>query len=332
MRLMTSKPCLSHSLSTAAALAVAATLLLLIIAEPCAASKQEDPSKWSTEFSLAKPVVATRALLSESPNNAYHEPLAKFFAGEEAMDEAVRKISFMTGGNTFSPGRNEIYTVVARHMIIDKFVHDAVSGDPHGPNQVVILGAGFDSRANRFAEHLTVTKWFELDLPAAQQYKEEVLRNHTILDPKNIVRIGMDLTEGDWVSALEEAGWDPSAPTIYILEGLIYYMNAEQAASLLKSIPSVPKSRIIVTIVEESLQKLYERMGRNPWKTNLRILKKMGALRLVNYKLRHNVDVMFPQKVGLKVWVARPPARNLWDRIRYLFHTPCERVLEYEAV
>jgi len=109
-------------------------------------------------------------------------------------------------------------------MIIDRIVRDAVS-QTHGPTQIVILGAGFDSRASRFS-HLPAC-WFEIDLPAPAAYKQEVLAKHG-LESKAATRIQLDLITDDWVGALKDAGWNPAYSTIYILEGLIYYLTTEQ--------------------------------------------------------------------------------------------------------
>ena len=38
----------------------------------------------------------------------------------------------------------------------------------------------------------------------------------------------MDLNEEDWKEALKAKGWDPTAPTIYVLEGFLYYLPIEK--------------------------------------------------------------------------------------------------------
>jgi len=283
------------------------------------------------DFSCATSVAATRALGSNSPGNPYHEPLAALFAGDDAIEKKRQQISARNKDKTAC--RNEVSAMVARHMIIDKMLHRAVSlSEPHGPRQVVILGAGFDSRANRFATHLPVNKWFEIDLPAPQIYKQQVLRKSGVVDPENLVRLPLDLNSSDFVKALEEAGWDPTAPTLYILEGLVYYFSTEKVVALLKSIPCVPRSRIVVSVVERSLQRAFARYGIDAWSTNYELLRSAGALRLKNYKLRQTLLTALPNRFGLGVFVTRPPFGTWWIRLMYNFHVPCERVLEYEAI
>jgi methyltransferase (TIGR00027 family) len=173
-----------------------------------------------------------------------------------------------------------------------------------------------------------------MDLPGPQAYKQKVLKENSIKDPENLTRITCDLTNDNWIVALEKAGWDPTAPTVYILEGLIYYMTTEQAKNLLASIPSVPQSRIIVTIIERSLEKALERFGHTNWlKTNLAKLRKARAFSMAHCKLFRNAACVFPERHGLKVRVLQwATPRNFWDRISQFFHYPCERVLEFVAV
>lgn len=284
------------------------------------------------DFSNAKRVAASRAVVSASPNNGFYDPMAQLFAGPEVIDQigAIEK--------NITDKRNQVSTVVSRTMLIDHYLHKAVASDPHGPKQVVILGAGFDTRAYRFA-HLPV-QWFELDLPEPQEFKREVLKNEGIMDEnnheqnKNIVRVPCNLLTEDWKKALEEAGWDPAAPTIYILEGLIYYFDTDDAKKLLHSIPAAPFSRIIVSVIEQSLEVVFLTYGMpaNIWKTNFRKLKRSGALKIPFYEQKRNVPNVFPHKHGLNVRVKKYPTRSLWERIQRFFHTPCERVLEFVAI
>mmetsp|Transcript_50185 Transcript_50185/g.98204 ORF Transcript_50185/g.98204 Transcript_50185/m.98204 type:complete len:306 (+) Transcript_50185:417-1334(+) len=302
-----------------------AQILIFVLAIISAAAGNDVPN-----FTFATSVAATRALDSSSPAKPYHKPLAALFVGDEALE--MKRKQMLASNKTVS--HNQVSSVVARHMIIDKMLHEAVSlSDPHGPRQVVTLGAGFDSRANRFATHLPVNKWFEIDLPAPQMYKQQVLRKSGIVDPENLVRVPLDLNAGDFVKALEEAGWDPTAPTLYILEGLIYYFPTENVVALLKSIPCVPRSRIVVSVVERSLQRVFTAaLGKDPYSTNYELLRSAGALRLKNYKLRQTFSTLLPNRFGLGVRVIRPSSGTWWRRLMYNFHIPCERVLEYEAI
>jgi len=280
------------------------------------------------EFSNAKSVAAECAVFLERRDNAYSKPLAKLFAGREAMSSRKRRDKRIYG-------RNQVSGLVARHMLIDQRLHKAVTLDPHGPRQVVILGAGFDTRSSRYA-YLPVERWFELDLPEPQKYKQFVLDEHRSLvgEEDRVTRIPVDLTVDDWVGALEQAGWDPTAPTVYILEGLIYYFSTEKAKALLHSVPSVPNSRLLVTTVDRSLQALFESYGmeQDLWKSNLQKLEKAGALQIPGYKLYKRSSGSFPRRNDLNVDVQPLPTRNWWESLCFFFRTPQEHIFEFIAI
>jgi methyltransferase (TIGR00027 family) len=275
-------------------------------------------------YSFAKSVASNRARGSDRTDTCYNEPLAKLFVGEEAVQQAEKR------DPTKHYARNQVPTVVRRHMLIDELMCEAI-GRTHGPRQVVILGAGFESRAYRF-KHLPV-RWFEIDLPEPAIEKERILKENGIRDdPKIIQRVKLDLATDDWVAAIKEAGWDPTAPTFYILEGLIYYMTTEEAIALLKSIPHVPGSRIALSIIERNLQHLYESYGypKDTWKSNLRTLRKAKAFDMPHYKLNWD-SKLSPSRFDLTVSIPKLPARNLAERLRLILQAPCERVLEFVA-
>ena len=285
------------------------------------------------QFTLSRSIVTARAFQSESQHSPYHEPLAKLFMIESLMD-TVKEMH----GNI---ERNQVVEPVARHMIIEKMMHDTMihsNKGLNGPKQVIIFGAGFDTRANRFANILPVQKWFEIDLPEPQQFKVETLEKHQISDPDNLIRISANLTDpmDSWYDKLVDAGWDSSAPTIFILEGLIYYLTTEEVHNLLSSIPDVPNSKIILTIIDKSLYKLSLKYGGNRfnWKTNLKELNKAGVLKFRNYRLKRSIGTSNPKQIGLNVRVKKmfSPSVSVWDRIKYFFHYPLEMVMEFEAV
>jgi methyltransferase (TIGR00027 family) len=281
-------------------------------------------SEVDSTYTFAKSVAATRARFSDRIDNCYHEPLAKRFVGEFAVQQAEK----MDPAKRYA--RNQVAFVVRRHMIIDELMCEAI-GRTHGPRQVVILGAGFESRAYRF-KHLPV-RWFEIDLPGPAIEKERILKEHGVRDdPQTIQRVKLNLVTDDWVESLKEAGWDPTAPTFYILEGLIYYMTTEEAKALLTSIPHVPGSRIALSIIESNLQHAFESYGfpKEIWKTNLRKLRKAKAFDLPHYKLTWD-SKLSPSRFDLTVSIPAFVSRNLAERLRSILQAPIERVLEFVA-
>ena len=132
--------------------------------------------------------------------------------------------------------------MAARTRFFDEFFTDAVDA---GVRQAVILASGLDARAYRL-DWPTGTVVFEIDQPEVITFKTQTLTDlgaHPTADRR---AVAVDLRD-DWVSALRAAGFDPSAPTAWIAEGLFGYLPSEAQDRLLDLITenSAPGSRLI---------------------------------------------------------------------------------------
>jgi methyltransferase (TIGR00027 family) len=119
----------------------------------------------------------------------------------------------------------------------------------HKNSQIVLLGAGLDTRAYRLKFLQTHThNIFEIDLPLVNRYKEEILKDEKPLC--HIVRISADLSNPEWISLLIKSGFSGEIPTLWILEGLVYYMERESVVSLLTKTSEISSknSQIFVDI------------------------------------------------------------------------------------
>ena len=310
-------------------------LSILLISSPSLAKQEE------SEFTYARAVVSARYFIAKNEDNAYQEPLAHIFKNDEVVDRLNDKLS---------PSRNEVDELVGRHMIINQMIHNSFvdpsrnSGTVNHPKQVIIFGAGFDTRSNTYADIWPVQKWFEIDLPHAQQFKVEKLKEHDVIDPPNLSRLAMDLMEGDWKVALEAKGWDSAAPTIYVLEGFLYYLPIEKVEELLYSIPSVPQSKIILTMIDEPLHQLFKlAIGHDSFVVNLKTMKQAGVFKRLRqekyFKMTQNVSTGHPTKCrGLnrtKLWVTKSIFLKMIskrNRLKFFFLRPTERVMEFIAM
>ncbi|MFF3004836.1 SAM-dependent methyltransferase [Kitasatospora sp. NPDC057940] len=93
-----------------------------------------------------------------------------------------------------------------------------------GVRQVVLLGAGLDTRAFRldWPADLTV---FEVDRPEVLAFKQRVLDRVDARPAARRVPVAADL-RGDWADALTAAGFQPAEPTAWLAEGLLPYLPA----------------------------------------------------------------------------------------------------------
>lgn len=126
--------------------------------------------------------------------------------------------------------------VVTRHRYIDDRLGEALAA---GAQQVVVLGAGYDARAFRFAEALAGRPVFELDHPATQGRKEKVLQRiaRTLPPPAvDVRRIAIDFERASLEKKLAAADFDPSLPTFFVWEGVSMYLTREAVKRTLASL------------------------------------------------------------------------------------------------
>jgi methyltransferase (TIGR00027 family) len=106
-----------------------------------------------------------------------------------------------------------------RTRVLDDFLLRQVRT---GARQVVLLGAGLDTRAYRLGWPAGCTV-FELDREDVLAFKDRVLDGLGAAPTAERVTIGADLRL-DWATALTGAGFDPAAPAVWLAEGLLLYL------------------------------------------------------------------------------------------------------------
>ena len=102
-----------------------------------------------------------------------------------------------------------------------------------GIEQLVILGAGFDTRAYRFADRLASVPVFELDHPVTAALKQARVRRVLGALPNHVTYVCADLEREDLGEALMAAGYQPAARTLFIWSGVSFYLSAEAVGSVL---------------------------------------------------------------------------------------------------
>jgi len=108
-----------------------------------------------------------------------------------------------------------------------KFIDEVFNNLSEDVEQVLILGAGFDSRASRFSNELKNVKIFELDALATQQAKINRFEEKNIKFTPNLKFIAIDFTEESLSRKLDDAGFQRNRTCLFLLEGLTYYLNQE---------------------------------------------------------------------------------------------------------
>jgi methyltransferase (TIGR00027 family) len=166
-----------------------------------------------------------RAQEGRRPDPLFQDPYAEAFLAE-VRDVIARDTVRAGRGDSAS----EIFGlhVVLRTRFYDDYLLAAAAS---GCRQVVLLAAGLDTRAFRLVWPAGV-RLFELDLPELLELKERVLADRKAEPRCERTVLAVDLRE-DWGRRLTDAGFDPSAPTAWLIEGLLIYLTVEEAAGLL---------------------------------------------------------------------------------------------------
>jgi methyltransferase (TIGR00027 family) len=94
----------------------------------------------------------------------------------------------------------------------------------NGATQVVVLGAGFDSRAYRFQSQLADVRVMEVDYGPTQAYKKQRLAEIVEVIPSNVSFVPMDFTKDNLLEQLRNAGYSEQQKTFFLWEGVTYYL------------------------------------------------------------------------------------------------------------
>ncbi len=125
-------------------------------------------------------------------------------------------------GNKNSPGSYEY--LIARTIFFDELFSQALK---ESIPQVVILGAGYDSRGLRFEHLIDTTKIIELDTTATQSRKIKFLKKNKIRIPDFLRFSTIDFNNQSLENALTSAGYQKEQRTLFVWEGVSMYLEAQ---------------------------------------------------------------------------------------------------------
>ena len=148
--------------------------------------------------------------------------------------------------------------MMARTRFVDERLLRAVQ---QGARQVVILGAGFDSRAYRFREVLGQVKFFELDTPETQEYKKQRISAVLGAPPPNLIYAPINFRTDSLESVLERAECHRDVPTFFCWEGVSMYIPEAGVRATLSSLKfySGPGTTLVMDYTtQESIQALMD--------------------------------------------------------------------------
>ncbi len=168
--------------------------------------------------STARWMAAVRAHESRREDRLFHDRWAAALAGPEGEAWIERR------GDTPA-----LQIIAIRARFFDDFLERVT--DKHGVRQVVLLGAGLDTRAFRLAWPVG-TRLFEIDRSEVLVEKEQVIRADGARPACERRVIAADLTR-PWGEALMESGFRRHQPSCWLLEGLLFYVPNDTGLEIL---------------------------------------------------------------------------------------------------
>lgn len=155
--------------------------------------------------------------------------------------------------NFFSPKGIYEY-VIARTKYIDSIFVEILK---NGFQQIVIFGAGFDSRGLRFVPEYPNTSIFELDVPTTQNAKISQLQKRGVSISENINFISIDFNKESVIDKLKQSGFNRNKKTFFLLEGLLMYLDSDSVKATFRIITdnTIKGSEIIFDFVYASVLK-----------------------------------------------------------------------------
>lgn len=187
---------------------------------------------------LVAAVRAEETKRSEDEGRLFSDPFAEVLAGSEGFSILER-------------ARAEVGvqpSIVLRTRYFDERIGEGLA---QGIRQVVIPAAGMDARAYRLS-FPDGTRVFELDRQEVLSYKQERLGD--VLPHCVRHAVGVDLRE-EWQGKLIEAGMKTAERTLWLVEGLLVYLDEAAVLTLFEKIDSlsVPNSVLLFDVLGRSL-------------------------------------------------------------------------------
>ena len=130
--------------------------------------------------------------------------------------------------------------------------------------QIVLLGAGYDTRAYRFAKLNNGTKIIELDAPTTQNQKKKCLGKSKIEISSDLVFNSIDFNRESLKIVLEKAGYDNNKKTLFLWEGVSYYLDPESVDATLELVRNYSHNESIIAfdyIISVPTEKLHNYYG-----------------------------------------------------------------------
>jgi methyltransferase (TIGR00027 family) len=219
-------------------------LLVILAVNVVLAVEPGQPSKTSIM------AAARRALAAHEYDPTVRNPdwMAEHFLGPLERKIIGNDPSILALDMDYREGQNvqanSVGIMLTRTRFIDDRLRYAVTS--RQARQVVILGAGFDSRAYRMRQLLKGVKVFEVDYGPTHVYKKQRVEEILGSLPKNVRYVPIDFTREKLSEELAQAGFRTNQASFFVWEGTSFYLPEEAVRDTLRYVSTTAPGSAIV--------------------------------------------------------------------------------------
>jgi methyltransferase (TIGR00027 family) len=208
-------------------------------------SREPDPSVRNPDF------LAERLLGSGELQLISEHPVAGALKEDYAKGRSNREVAGMSN------------LILIRTRFIDDHMRRALE---MGATQLVLLGAGFDTRAYRCAELLKDKRVFEVDYGSTQRLKKSRVEETLGSFPSHVRFAEIDFKRDQLRDVLGAAGYKPAEKTFFIWEGVSMYLTEQAVRETLRTIGtySAPGSSLVMDFAGRATIDLLEKFPHIP--------------------------------------------------------------------
>jgi len=142
------------------------------------------------------------------------------------------------------PRPSTMMTMIShRSHFFDQSIQDVLTREDNPATQLVVLGAGFDTRCYNLPEGKDI-KCFEVDMPPTLNAKKRALQLAEVAHD-HVTFVETDFNQEIWLEALLDSGFNPNLTTYVLWEGVTMYLVEEAVRDTLNLIASLPTGSVV---------------------------------------------------------------------------------------
>ncbi|MFI6942076.1 class I SAM-dependent methyltransferase [Streptomyces sp. NPDC050418] len=182
---------------------------------------------------------AMRAVEYRRADRLHNDQYAELLSGELGPALLEELTGDMTGVQ-----KQRLLSVFDLNAVRTRFFDDCLLREARTVTQIVSLASGLDTRPYRldWPGHV---RYFEVDRPAVMAYKADRLGEVPARAEHRM--IAADLTDEDWAEQLIAADYDPGLPSVWLMEGLLYYLPEPDAHWLVSRVRALSAPGSVLT-------------------------------------------------------------------------------------